>query len=157
MANTPLEYEKIIWKVFAVAVTASVIILYYSISPDKFPNVIFRILALSLGFSILAYSFMLIIGYGIKKRIILDIINPNPPIPNHRFIDENICITSELARRLNNRCYPRVRYIAEFIFLIIAGFYIYSFAKIELWSVTIPILISLIFALISCLVNLKVI
>ncbi len=149
MAESYLDYDKTILEVFAVGVVSSVIVLYYA--NEKITNNIFQILALILGFSILAYSFILSCGYNSKKRTLIDILK-NPPC---NLESEKYKIMKEKNIRLKRKIYPRVRWMAEYILLFIALLYFGSFYFLKDWIILIPFIIIIIFILMSIIANLK--
>ena len=135
MSESVLDYDKIIWEVFAVGVISSVIILYYV----KYGNISYptdKILALMLGFSVLVYSFFLSLGYGSKKKSLLKITK-----------NEEI---KSLSKELNNKCYVRTKWMGEAILLLIVAYYFYAFYLIQKSIVT-PLVIILI-AVILCII-----
>ncbi len=128
MPETHLDYDKIIWEVFAVGVVSSVVMLYYFITQDLKG---YGLWALILGFSILIYSFFLILGYGFKKSLFL---RKNP---------------GERIEELERRWYPRVRWIGEIILILIGVIYFITSSNYRL----ILFLILLIFIVIMCIAN----
>ena len=147
MPETHLDYDKIIWEVFSIGVVSSVIILYYG--TEKIMSDLHQILTLTLGFAILAYSFILFKGYNFKKKILGKIIGGGS------FKNEDYKISKEMDVRLSKKAYPRVKWMAEFILILIGIIYFYSFTKIEVIWILIPIFITLLFTLMSILANLK--
>jgi len=135
MTETPLEYDRIIWTVFSVGVISSVVMLYY-VRYMNISDSIGKILAFSLGFSVLVYSFMLIRGYAWKKRCLLEV-HPD----------------KALKEKIDHEPYFRVRWIGEIILGFIGSYYIISFSLVEHYYIIIPIIIILFFALLSCLAN----
>ena len=144
MPETVLDYDKQIWTIFSVGVVASVVILYHVVYGiiDDFTG---KILALTLGFFILTYCFFATCGYGIKKRENIRALR--------RRLHPNIRIYQSVGDRLDNRCYPRSRWMGETILGLIGIYYIYVFGTIEMWAITIPIIITLFFSLLSCIAN----
>lgn len=120
--ETTLDYDSIIWQVFSVGVVASVTILYYFLKGDLPKG--WESYGLLLGFSILVYSFFLVLGYGFKKC------QPNG---------------SEVKL---NACYPRVRWMGEAILIMIGIFYWMSFPEKCL-----PIITLLIGGILCCFAN----
>jgi len=129
MAETPLDYDKIIWQVFYVGVISSVVLLYHA----KYTNLLDPLgkdLALILGFSVLVYSFFLVLGYGFKKKIAAGS-NSN----------------KEMAEKLDKLYYPRVRWMGESILLFIAvSFIILFYDKLAL------LVLIMLIAVILCLI-----
>jgi len=124
MSETPIEYDKMIWEVFAIGVTASVIILYFVIKTEsEIPNEYFKLSALILGFSILLYSTFLFGGYNFKKIVMYELIK-NPKEKNHS-------IERRMVMKLDEKCYPRTKYMAELILVGIIAGYFYSFYYIS--------------------------
>ena len=124
-----IEYDSQIWTVFSVGIISSVIILFY-FNENKIPGDL-GILALTLGFAILVYSFILVLGYGTKKSI--------------KISDEDYLLSLELSKKW----YPRTRWMAEAILIFIGYLYFKSFSE----SLHIPIIILLIAFLLNCLAN----
>lgn len=135
MPDTPLEYDKIIWTVFSVGVISSVVILY-NVNQGGINGEIYKLMALVLGFFILTYSFILIRGYGWKKKCL-------------QSMPEN----QELRRRINSKPYFRTRWMGESILGLIGIYYFVVFCSIEIWSITIPVIIALFFAFLSSVAN----
>lgn len=128
MTDTPLDYDKIIWTVFSVGVISSVVILYHFYNPQEF-----QILALSLGFAVLVYSFFLILGYGWKKKCSMK-------MPN------NIALKNEI----DSKNYVRTRWIGELILVVIGGIYFYAFGCKWIW---VPLTILIFFSLLCIIAN----
>lgn len=145
MTETPLDYDKIIWQVFAVGILSSVVILYH-VHTSLINNPTIKIFSLTLGFGILVYSFMLILGYGTKKNTMICIIR-NKKIENYE-------LEKEMDEKLNKKFYSRVRGIGEFILIFIGFYYFLSFLLIEDWTILIPVTIILLFSLMNVTANL---
>lgn len=122
-----LKFDKTIWQIFAIGITASVVILYHVVNPKSTIPESLKIWALTLGFSILIYSFILTLGYGAKKGI----------------------IDNSFFKRLNNIWYPRTRWMGEIILIFIGIIYFLSFNSY--WYI--PMIILLIFILLCCIAN----
>ena len=133
MPETPLDYDKIIWEVFAVGVVSSVVILYYTITKSLNG---YELWALIFGFAILIYSFKLILGYGFKKKSLI-IERPEVRING-----------------LSRHAYPRVRFIGELIMLSLMGFYLFIFTKLfHFIGFLIAVLILILFVIIGAFSN----
>lgn len=118
-----LEFDKQIWNVFLIGVVSSVIILYYFYVSALSNNL--KSDMLMLGFSILIYSFLSILGYAHKKE---------------RYGD----------KKMSNEYYTRTRWMGESILVLIIIYYFISFF-ISLSNIIIPLIISII-AEITCLI-----
>lgn len=141
MPETPLEYDQIIWTVFSIGVISSVIILYY-INQEMISGQNSQIMALVLGSSILVYSFILILGYGSKKRTLIETNNDL----SH--------FDGEFSRRLRNRSYPHARWLAEIILFVIWVYYLLiSFKVWNTSGVLLILVITLFFAFLSSVAN----
>lgn len=128
MSETPLDYDRMIWEVFAIGVVYSVMILYFFHKGYLSKNL--EILSLIFGFSVWVYSFSLVLGYNFKKKRLLEVTE-----------DKEIKL---LKKDLKNKCYVRTRWMGEIILILIGFYYFVSFQK--KW---IPIIIILI-AFILC-------
>ncbi|MBI2449503.1 hypothetical protein HYV49_04365 [Candidatus Pacearchaeota archaeon] len=131
MSETILDYDKIIWEVFAIGVTASIIILYNVVNLESKIPKNFDVLVLILGFSILIYSSILFLGYNFKKSIFINSDSKN-----------------KIKEKLEKSWYPRARWMAEIILLFIIILYFKAFT--EKW---IPIVILLITIVICSIAN----
>lgn len=99
---------------------------------------IVQILTLSFGFSILVYSFLLVLGYGTKKKILID-----------------KCLTDDcLKKELKTKIYARTRFMGEAILILLGISYLFTFLLIKDWAILIPFIIVLIFGLICVISNL---
>jgi len=145
MVETEITYDQMIWTVFSVGIISSVVILYYS--SFIIPGQTNKFFALMLGFFILIYCIFLIFGYNKKKEILRRIIEENNMYYGDYWVEE------EMIRRLEDECYPRAKWMGEIILGLIGFYYVYVFGTIELWSITIPIIIVLFFAFLSCVAN----
>lgn len=132
---TEIEYDNQIWTVFSVGIISSVIILYYA-HDDKLSGDI-GIWALTIGFFVLIYSFILILGYNVKKSIHL--------------ANEDILRSQILSRRW----YPRTRCMAEIILGLIGAYYFINF--IERGYIYLSIFILLIAIMLYLIANLRAI
>lgn len=142
MSETVLNYDKIIWEIFAIGITTSIVILYKVISLESKIPENFRIYTLILGFSILIYSFILSLGYGVKKDKL---------IACFRELNSDYKLENKMSEKLNNSWRPRVKWMAEIIMILIIVFYFILF--IMLGNIYIPIIILLIALLLCCIVN----
>lgn len=149
MAETPLEYDKVIWQVFAVGVISSVTILYNVIKLESEIPKSFELLSLLLGFGILLYSSFLVLGYGYKKGRLIHIITHQRASRENTLGDE-IRTSRDLSNNLSVGIYTRTRYMAELILLLLVIIYVFSFELTERW---IPILMLLFFTVISITTN----
>ena len=131
MSETVLDYDKIIWEVFAIGITASIVILYNVIHlENKIPEN-FDVLALILGFSILIYSFILFLGYNFKKDKLIECFND-------KSLEKDYKLENELSEKLHKSFYPRTKWMAEIILLFIIILYFKAFSKN--WPIPIIIL-----------------
>ena len=132
-------------------VVSSVVILYTALY-GKIVEDTFKILALSVGFAILVYSFFLILGYGFKKKKLERIIRNNN---NVQINGEDNLIQRKLGQILRRSWYPRVKCIGELVLAFIIGgyaiFFIYSFGYTA-WIIVGGIIV--IFSLLCILANL---
>ena len=132
MSLTQLSYDKQIWKVFSVAIMFSIAVLscfylgllrYWSLA------------ALSLSFAFFTYSCFLILNYNFKKRKFKEIVH------KFSFLDRNYLLERELSLNLDKVYHPRINWIAEIVLLLGVFIYIYSFSKLGIFYVLIPVLI----------------
>ncbi len=139
MKDTPLEHDKQIWTFFSIGVVSPVIILYFVVL-EKLNG--YEGWALVLGFSILIYSIFLTLGYGFKKQKSIE-----------SFGEFGSYLDYDFGRRLKRSYYPKTKFMAEIILILIGFLYLKAF--LEAGHLLIFILILSIALALNCIANCK--